>query len=191
MLPTMSKGTADSSKYSHWNDLAIKARSGDKRAYKTLIDEVIIFARTVLSGSLANYEWVDDVIQDTLISMHKALPTYEEGRSFKAWLSTIMSYRKADFLRKVYANKSQEMSSFDDLVEKNMDPHVTLPAHVSEYRDVEKALEQIPDKQREIFILARVEGYSAKEVAQIKNMSVSAVKVSVHRTAKRIKELLE
>ena len=75
-------------------------------------------------------------------------------------------------------------------IQKNMDPDVTLPAHIAEYDHVEKLLEQIPQKQRDLFILARIEGYTAKEVANMKNMSESAVKVSVHRTSKKLKELL-
>lgn len=179
------------SQYEHWNDLAAAAQAGDKRAYQTLIKELIPYGRLVLSGRLANADWVDDVIQDMLISMHKALPTYQAGKSFKAWVTTILHYRKADFLRKVYSNKTQENQSFDDMADKNMIPDVTDMGHAGEYKDVEEALNSLPDKQREIFVLSRIEGYSAKEVANIKNMSVSAVKVSVHRTAKRLKEILE
>jgi|TARA_R110002126_G_scaffold13118_2_gene56360 RNA polymerase sigma-70 factor (ECF subfamily) len=176
--------------YQNWNNLAAAAQAGDKRAYQQLIKELIPYARAVLSGALAHADWADDVVQDMLISMHKALPTYDPERSFKAWVTTILYYRKADFLRKVYASKSQENQSFDDMVEKNSAPHVTIGAHHAEYTDIEKALGSIPDKPRAIFILSRLEGYSAKEVAKIKNMSVSAVKVSVHRTAKRLKEIL-
>lgn len=179
------------STYQHWNDLAAAAQGGDKRAYQTLIKELIPYSKAVLSGRLANADWVEDVIQDMLISMHKALPTYEQGKSFKAWVTTILHYRKADFLRKVYSNKTQENQSFEDMVEKNKIGDVTNMDSAGEYKDVEAALNTLPDKQREIFILSRVEGYSAKEVAGIKNMSVSAVKVSVHRTAKKLKELLE
>lgn len=177
--------------YQNWNVLAAAAQSGDKRAYQQLIKELIPYARAVLSGALAHTEWADDIVQDMLISMHKALPTYDPARSFKAWVTTILHYRKADFLRKVYASKSQENQSFEDLVEKNAAPHVTIGDHHAEYTDIEKALLSIPDKPRAVFVLSRLEGYSAQEVAKIKNMSVSAVKVSVHRTAKRLKEILK
>ncbi|MAH04756.1 MAG: hypothetical protein CL561_04280 [Alphaproteobacteria bacterium] len=176
--------------YKNWNTLAAAAQAGDKRAYSTLIEQLIPFARSVLAGKLAELDWIDDVVQDALISAHKALPTYQVGRSFKAWFTAILYYRKTDYLRKVYARKNHQTSSFDELIEKNMDPDVTIPTHIAEYDHVEKLLEQIPQKQRDLFILARIEGYTAKEVANMKNMSESAVKVSVHRTSKKLKELL-
>ena len=182
--------SSDNEYYKNWDTLAALAQDGDKRAYSALIEQLIPFARSVLAGKLAEIDWIDDVVQDALISMHKALPTYQAGRSFKAWFIAIIHYRKTDYLRKVYAQKAQRITSFEDLVEKNMDPDVTLPSHIAEYDHVEKLLEQIPAKQRDLFILARIEGYTAKEVANMKNMSETAVKVSVHRTAKKLKELL-
>jgi RNA polymerase sigma-70 factor (ECF subfamily) len=183
--------SAAKNKYQHWDDLAAAAQLGDKRAYQTLIKELIPFGRAVLSGRLANHDWVDDVIQDMLISVHKALPTYEVGRSFKAWVTTILHYRKTDFLRKHYASKSQETQSFDEILENKLPAHVTNMDALGEYRDVEKALASFPVKQRDVFVLSKVQGYTAQEVASIKNMSVSAVKVSVHRTIKRLKDILE
>tara|TARA_R110002124_G_scaffold64985_2_gene177535 strand:+ start:336839 stop:337396 length:558 start_codon:yes stop_codon:yes gene_type:complete len=183
--------SAPQNKYQHWDDLAAAAQRGDKRAYQTLIKELIPFARLVLSGRLASPDWVDDITQDMLISVHKALPTYEAGRSFKAWVSTILHYRKTDFLRKHYSSKTQETQSFDEIIENKLPAHVTNMDALGEYRDVEKALEAFPAKQREVFMLSKREGFSAQEIATIKNMSVSAVKVSVHRTIKRLKDILE
>ena len=51
-------------------------------------------------------------------------------------------------------------------------------------------MDKLSDKQRKVFKLVKIEGYSAKEVAEEMQMSVSAVKVSVHRSTAKLKEVL-
>ena len=51
-------------------------------------------------------------------------------------------------------------------------------------------LADLPDKQRKVFELIKLHGYSAQEVADEMGMSVSAVKVSAHRTMNKLKDRL-
>ena len=56
---------------------------------------------------------------------------------------------------------------------------------------IEEAMSSLPEKQRVIVELMKIEGYTAKEVAKKLDMSESAVKVSAHRTYKLLKEKLQ
>ncbi|HBR69933.1 MAG TPA: RNA polymerase subunit sigma-24 [Rhodospirillaceae bacterium] len=67
---------------------------------------------------------------------------------------------------------------------------VTDPAHAGELKDIEDALASLPDKQRKVFELMKIKGYSASEVASEMGMTVTAVKVSAHRAAAKLKEAL-
>ena len=53
--------------------------------------------------------------------------------------------------------------------------------------DIEAALKELPERQRKVFQMIKIEGYTAKEVANEMGMSVSAVKVSAHRTMVKLK----
>lgn len=68
--------------------------------------------------------------------------------------------------------------------------YVTNPQYSGEYKDVEKILASLPDDQRTVFQRLKLEGYTAQEVANEMGMSESAVKVSAHRTLKKIKDAL-
>lgn len=172
-----------------WKKWAIMAQKGDKKAYNLLLNDILPFIRGRLSGSLANPDWAEDVTQEVLISVHKSLHTYAPDRPFRPWLMSIINFRKTDFLRKYY--KTKKLRESVDNHEKTFDGHVTEPAHLGELKDIESALGSLPEKQRKIFTLMKVEGYSAKEVSNEMGMSVSAVKVSAHRTANKLKEQLE
>ena len=170
-----------------WSDLAQKAQGGDVRAYHQLLKDLMPFIRAVVAPALANEDMVDDLMQNVLMSVHKALPTYAPDRPFKPWLLSIIKFRKADLLRQYYREAQRESVSLDALPDNNA-LHVTKPHRAGEYKDIEAALNRLSDKQRTVFTMMRIEGFTAKEVALKMDMSVSGVKVSVHRTLQKLKE---
>lgn len=172
-----------------WEDLALLSQEGDKRAYSTLLRSLTPYIYAVLSQSVANPEWADDIVQDVLVSVHKSLKTYSADRPFKPWLRSIIQFRKTDFLRQHY-----KRSTVRESAQANSEIHgtdVTYQPDIGELKDIEAAIASFPKKQQIIFKMLKIEGYSAKEVAKEMDMSVSAVKVSAHRTSNKLKELLE
>ncbi len=178
-----------SSKGEIWKDWAVAAQEGNTLAYNHLLKDIAPFIRNYLIGRLANPDWVDDITQEVLISVHKSLKTYSSDRPFRPWLMAIINFRKTDFLRKHYNSRTDKQTSLDDL--EFQSTHVTNPAHAGEYKDIENALGTLPEKQRKVFELMKIQGYSAQEVANEMRMSVSAVKVSAHRTMNKLKTILD
>jgi RNA polymerase sigma-70 factor (ECF subfamily) len=173
-----------------WAELASAAQGGDTAAYNRLLREIVPYLRGMLLPGLADKSAVEDIIQEILISVHKSLKTYTPDRPFKPWLMAIANFRRTDYLRRFYAGQKYNMVPLEaaDFAE-NV---VTEPPSESEYGydDVENALKHIPRKQRDVFTKLKVEGYTAQEVANQTGMNVSAVKVSAHRTLKKLKEIL-
>ena len=185
---TANSGDTEFTQQDRWNELAIKAQSGDKKSYSALLKDILPFIKASLAGGLANPDWIDDISQDVLISVHKSLSTYSPDRPFKPWLNAIIQFRRTDFLRKHY--KSKEVKENAQANMEVFEKSVTFPNTSGELKDIEKALESLPEKQQKIFKMMKIEGYSAKEVANEMDMSVSAVKVSAHRTTNKLKKML-
>ncbi|MCB1650955.1 MAG: sigma-70 family RNA polymerase sigma factor [Alphaproteobacteria bacterium] len=171
--------------WAHW---ALAAQKGDKRAYGELLHALSGYVRSYLAGSLANADWADDITQEVLLSVHKSLATYSADRPFRPWLISIIKFRRADFLRKHYNKRDHAKASLDH--PDFLTSYVTNPQYSGEYKDVEKILASLPDDQRTVFQRLKLEGYTAQEVANEMGMSESAVKVSAHRTLKKIKDAL-
>ncbi len=171
-----------------WTENAILAQSGDKSAYNELLRGIAPFIRNYILKSLANPDWADDITQEVLLSVHRSLETYSPDRPFRPWLMAIINFRRTDFLRKHYNARENKQTSLDS--PDFLKTHVTEPNHAGEYKDIESALATLPEKQRRVFEMIKIEGYSAKEVANEMDMSVSAVKVSAHRTMNKLKEIL-
>ncbi len=171
-----------------WSELAALSQKGDKRAYAALLAQLYPYIRKVLAGKLSNNDWVEDITQDVLISVHKSLHTYSHDRPFKPWLKAIIQFRKTDFLRTHY--RKQNIAA-DARAENNVfKDDVTYQADYDELRDITAAISNFPERQQAIFRLMKIEGYSAKEVAQQMEMSESAVKVSVHRMTRKLRKTL-
>lgn len=184
----MKKDSKKVARDKQWDLWAAEAQTGDKKSYRKLLQDITPFIKSVVYGSLANPDWVDDLTQNILMSVHKSLNTYSPDRAFKPWLMAIINFRHKDFLRAHYAKKHDMQAPFDEaMLEKQ---YVTNPTNAGEYKDIEKALSDLPAKQRKVFQLMKIEGYTAKEVAEKMDMSVSAVKVSSHRTTNKLKERL-
>jgi len=179
----------NSKKNDSWETLAGLSQQGNKKAYTQLLSDITPYIKIRISGQLANPDWIDDIVQDILISVHKSLHTYSTDRPFKPWLNAITQFRKTDYLRSHYKKKRTNEALLENT--ETFEKHVTFQHDVGELKDIEAAMNKLPDKQRKVFVMMKIEGYSAKEVAKEMHMSVSAVKVSAHRTAGKLKELLE
>ena len=162
--------------------------AGDQRAYAELLRETSRFLRPFLIKRLGFSGEVDDLLQEILISIHKARHTYDGNRPYKPWAYAIAKFRWQDHLRAHYADQLRHADDFDELAE-------SLPEHVTEtaisYESISGEVEKLPEKQATILRLMHQEGYTAKEVAAKMGMNESAVKVAAHRAYKVLREKLE
>ncbi|MDD2722371.1 MAG: sigma-70 family RNA polymerase sigma factor [Gallionella sp.] len=162
--------------------------NGDAQAYAALLKETARLLRPFLAKRLYHGNEVDDVLQEILISIHKARHTYDGERPYLPWVYAIARFRLQDHLRSHYAD---ELHGAEDIAELEE----TLPDELTEaafsYESISGEVEALPEKQASILRLMHQEGYTAKEVAAKLGMNESAVKVSAHRAYKILRERLE
>jgi RNA polymerase sigma-70 factor (ECF subfamily) len=169
-------------------NLMTQALAGDKRAYAQALQQSSYILRPYLSKRLSNKNALEDVLQEILISIHKARHTYDGQRPYTPWLFAIARYRLQDYLRCHYKDhvyhaaelNDAENSSFGDVTESELS-----------YESIKEEIQQLPQKQASILHLLHGEGYTAKEAADKIGMTESAVKVSAHRAYKILKEKLK
>jgi DNA-directed RNA polymerase specialized sigma24 family protein len=65
------------------------AQVGDRVAYERLLHDCIPFIKRVARGQGVPFDFIDDVVQETLLTVHQARHTYDTNRSFTAWLRTM------------------------------------------------------------------------------------------------------
>jgi RNA polymerase sigma-70 factor, ECF subfamily len=156
---------------------------GDSASYQYFLRQLTPLLRRVVSRKLPPSD-VEDVVQDILISIHKARHTFDGHRSLMPWLMAIAGFRITDALRKVYAESRRK--------DRYIDEFAKLSAEVTEAHDgnesIVEILKGVPEREQRILTLMHIEGYTAKETGVRLGMKESAVKVAAHRAIKKITE---
>ncbi|MGZ8256293.1 MAG: sigma-70 family RNA polymerase sigma factor [Gallionella sp.] len=164
-----------------------RANAGDSRAYTELLQKTAQLLRPYLAKRLLFASDVDDVLQEILLSVHKARHTYDGGRPYLPWAYAIARFRLSDYLRSHYADDLKHASDIADW--ENLLPDAVTESAFS-YESIRTEVEKLPEKQATILQLMHEQGYTAKEVASLIGMNESAVKVAAHRAYKILKTRL-
>lgn len=170
-------------------DLMHRAQNGDKTAYEALLNAILPPLKAFVSRRLAGKADVEDVVQDILLSIHSATHTYDKNRSFKIWMFTIARYRLNDYLRRIYRVERNIETGIEEISDIIFAENVTENQERNEY--LNKILDSLPEKQKKIVTMMKLQGYTAEETAKAMNMSVSAVKVAAHRAYKYLELIAE
>jgi RNA polymerase sigma-70 factor, ECF subfamily len=168
--------------------LLIRAQGGDQAAYEGFLREASEVLRAFLARRMVSArDRVEDVLQDTLLTVHRARHSFLPGRPIGPWLYAIGEHRIADFYR-----RHRRIAA----VETSLDGRESAMADGSEPdadglgASVWEALTKLPSKQRMIIEYLKVQDLSVKEVAALAGMSESAVKVTAFRGYEGIRRML-
>jgi RNA polymerase sigma-70 factor (ECF subfamily) len=174
-------------KTDNFEALMSQSLAGDQRAYAALLQETSRLLRPFLAKRLSFTNEVDDLLQEILLSIHKARHTYDGNRPYKPWVYAIAKFRLQDYLRAHYSDQLHHAVDLPEL-EDSLHEHVTESA--ISYESISGEIHKLPVKQATILQLMHQEGFTAKEVAEKIGMKESAVKVAAHRTYKILRKKL-
>lgn len=170
--------------------LMIRAQQGDGVAYAALLVVLASTARQYVRNRLGDVAWVDDVAQETLLTIHSARRTYDPHRPFAPWFYAILSNRMIDVLRREKRVSAREFGT-DVLPElASTGPPSHEDSDAVDPQRLKTALDALPERQREIVSALKLKDESVKEVSERLGMSQSAVKVTAHRGYKALRRLL-
>lgn len=164
------------------------AQAGDESAYAQVLALLTTATRRFARGRTGDVPWIDDVVQETLISVHRARHTWDPARPLAPWFYAIASHRFIDVWRRERrtAQREQgrdELEAAAPLPEPGRFDDVDMAA-------VEEALASLPPRQRDIVEGLKLRDESVRGLAAQHDMSESAVKVMAHRGYRRLRTLL-
>lgn len=164
-----------------------RANNGDGSAYEQLLMAILPFLRTFVSRRLGRTNGGEDVVQEILLSVHRARHTFDTEKPFMPWMLAIAQYRLADHWRR---NRRITEREVPDESAVNMAPADTTIDWNGGNGNLEEVLSNLSGRQREVVMLLKIEGLSIKEASVRLGMSESALKVTAHRAYKVIKQSL-
>ena len=165
--------------------LAHRSAAGSVVAFELLaelVDELGL-ARAGVRQVLVEESAVDDVTQDTLVSMAASIRSFSGEAGFVTWLFTIAHHRSVDHLRR---QRATEPLADDDIGEA-----LRISSMIATRQAVQDLVRQLPGQYRRAVEVRDIEGLPYAEAAQRLGLNVNTVKSHVARGRALLTRLLE
>jgi RNA polymerase sigma-70 factor (ECF subfamily) len=129
----------------------------------------------------------EDLTQNLFYRLIRYRNTYDgKDNSFKPWIYQMARNLHSDYYRQ--QKKNNEVFRRPETGHENIPPE-TGHFEEDDYKRLEWALQRLEPDQREIIVMSRYQGLKYEEISKIRNISVPAIKVQVHRTMKELRKI--
>jgi RNA polymerase sigma-70 factor (ECF subfamily) len=177
-------------------DLLAEVASGNQTAYRQLFDKHIGFVYNAVLRILGNRQDAEDVTQDVFFTLWRKARSIRGESKLSTWLYRV-AINKAINARKrrgSYADP-RVVTSFDDPGNQNIPASANAqPDRQQQMKSAKLELAELlaglPEKQREVYLLHKMEGLSYKEIAEELNLTLPAVESAMHRAKVKLQELM-
>ncbi len=150
---------------------------GNESALGALYDRYGKLAYSLAYRILGDVQAAEDAVQEAFINIWRRAGSFSSNRgTARTWIMAVVHHRSIDIGRRRRGLTPRELPL--ETVQLPEDPHDTW-SEVSNTLDRElliRCLEQIPEPQREAIQLAYFEGYTQREIAELKGIPLGTVK---------------
>lgn len=180
-----------------WN-LIERLKTGDEAAFKEMVETSQGLVYNTALGIVQSPEDAEDVAQEVFVQAYESIRSFKGESKLTTWLYRITVSKAMDHLRKKKRKKrfAFVQSLFGPNEELVHDPPDFVHPGVSldnkeKAKELFKAIDMLPEKQKIAFTLNRIEGLSYQEISEIMNLTVASVESLLHRARKNLRKNLE
>lgn len=170
-----------------------RAKQGDEKAFEYLYRHTYDQARLFVLNFCGNVTEAEDILQDVFMDIYRNLSSLKDNMAFCAWQRQI-AYRCC--LRHVKKNSQSDVLGNEvvDLIQsvssKEAEPQDVI-LEDEKTKILYQCIQSLPDKQRAAIILSALEQLKMKEIAEIMDCNVNAVKNLLFHARKNLKKQIE
>ncbi|HWH51732.1 MAG TPA: RNA polymerase sigma factor [Gemmatimonadaceae bacterium] len=158
-----------------------RAKLGDIDAFTSIVETYYARSLRFARAMLRHPDDAEDMVQEAFVRLYRALPRYEERQRFESWLFQILG----NCCRTANTARHRERTRLvDDAAALERVPSRDNPAERFDHEwgdEVRQALAELPEYNREIFLLHYIEGFSYDEIERMTGVRQSALKMRVKR----------
>lgn len=168
--------------------------TSDVLSFDTVAREVSIPLQRYLERLTGDRATAEDLLQETLVKIDRALPRFEGRSSVKTWAFSIATRVAADHFRRP-ENRTQ-IVDLDRADERGEPPATEEDADDKLVFDemsacVREVIDSLPEDYRAALVLHELEGLTAAQTADVLGCSLPTAKIRIHRAKRRLKAALE
>jgi len=176
--------------------LVRRAQAGDVEAFGALVSQYMRRAYYAALGLVGSHDDALDLSQEAFSRAFRARMSLDPNRSFYTWLYTILRRLCFNFLRDRKA-QSQKLAGAAGWLAEEARARVAAQspvraAELAELRSrVAGAIEQLPDRQREVLVLKEFEGLRYREIAELLGIPIGTVMSRLYAARRQLAGRLE
>ncbi len=169
-----------------WGALLAAAQQGDAAAYRNFLVSILPFVRSVARRRSWSDDMAEDVVQDTLLTVHRVRHTYEPGRPVRPWLAAIVARRAIDAMRRLGRQSAREVHD-PAAYETFADPGANREEAGDAPETLARMMTQLTPRQKEAVDLVKLKEMSLMEASAASGQSIASLKVNVHRAIRKLR----
>ncbi len=165
--------------------------NGNENAFNKLVhkyQQKIYWHARKMTG---NHLDADEVVQEVLLVLYNKLKDFKFQSSLYTWIYKITSTRSINQINK---RKVRRFFSIDDNIKKNIRSSENIIENLETKEKLEKLdkiIQKLPARQREIFLLRNYEGLSYKDIANITGKTIGGLKANYFHAMQKITEMMK
>lgn len=171
-------------------DLVARARAGDQEAFRLLF---VRFSRPVFQfiyQLVSQRDLADELTQETFVRAYRNLNQLRDDSRFSTWLFGIGHNVAREFLRA----KQRQIESLSEEINESEDTRSISPVDGVLEKElnlaIEKALQELDEERRAIFVLKVFQQRSYQEIVEITGFSLAKIKTELHRARLKLRQRL-
>ncbi len=177
-------------------ELIARFQQGDQQAFDILVHRYKDQLLNFVYRFVGNRNDAEDIVQETFLRVYKNKHYYKEIAKFSTWIYTIAGNLAKTELRKRKRRKLFSVSNFMneekdyEIPDEDKNPELEVDGTIKD-DIIQKAIEKLPPKFKEVILLRDVQGFSYEEISQILNIPLGTVKSRVNRGRLKLQEDLK
>jgi RNA polymerase sigma-70 factor, ECF subfamily len=166
--------------------LMSRYQQADSAAAASLVELLSPRLYRFLAGQMGSQIGAEDMLQDVWLRIHRVRHTYRPGESLLPWVYAIARCVRVDSYR-----RRRRIESHESAVAEVPEPPARATARKTEAAAFEDLVAALPESQREVLTMLKVNGLSLEEVALATSSTLGAVKQKAHRAYQGLRNALE
>jgi RNA polymerase sigma-70 factor, ECF subfamily len=155
--------------------------------FNRLLEEQIPRLLRYARALTRNTERADDLVQDTLVRALAKQHLWQAGTNLRAWLFTLMHNQNVNYVRRgVYQGQNIDVEEMSNVLAATTDPTASRQLY-----ELNRALSQLAQEQRQAILLVGLEEFSYEETAAILNIPVGTVRSRLSRGRDQLRRLMD
>lgn len=167
-----------------------RIKNGDRAAFRSFVTDTAdkgYFLALKITGDAAEAQ---DVLQDAYVKMWEKRASLHDNKDAYPWLSKVIVNKCYDLLR-----KTKKMNSVEEYNEQALQLESANLSHQLDTMEMAVVIRMLtadlPPKQKIVFILSEIEGFSNTEIHDATGISMNSVKTNLMLARKKIQQLVK